>query len=295
MNATESRKAWAVMLSAYGLALFGAWLCMVLLENLPIWAELAIADAVATLIIFGFSFFLKNSSMYDPFWSVLPPFLGLGFLLYSPFIIGDEIRIVVVMGLVLWWAIRLTWNFGRGWPGLSHQDWRYTRLNEQTGPFYWLVSFLGIHFFPTALVFLGCLSLWPALTASLHPLNWLDGIALLVTVAAILIETVADNQLRSFKLSQPPREAILKSGLWAWSRHPNYLGELLFWWGLWLFGYAANPEFLWTLIGPLSMTFLFTVVSIPMMDKRMKTRRPAYKEHMRKVPALFPWKGKVKF
>jgi steroid 5-alpha reductase family enzyme len=77
-------------------------------------------------------------------------------------------------------------------------------------------------------------------------------------------------------------------GLWRYSRHPNYLGEILFWWGLWLFGLAAAPDWWWTVIGPITMVLLFVFVSVPMMDRRSTARRPGYVRHMRRVPALFP-------
>jgi steroid 5-alpha reductase family enzyme len=96
---------------------------------------------------------------------------------------------------------------------------------------------------------------------------------------------VADLQLRRF--AAPGR--IVDRGLWRWSRHPNYLGEVGFWWGLWLFGLAAAPGWWWTVVGPLVMVALFVFVSVPLMDDRSLARRPGYAEHMRRVPALLPW------
>ena len=78
--------------------------------------------------------------------------------------------------------------------------------------------------------------------------------------------------------------------MWRHSRHPNYLGEIGFWCGMWLFGLAAQPRWWWTVVGPLGMVFLFAVVSVPMMDRRSVQRRPGYAEHMREVSALLPLK-----
>ena len=103
-----------------------------------------------------------------------------------------------------------------------------------------------------------------------------------------MIELIADLQLHAFIKNRKPGEFI-RTGLWAWSRHPNYFGEVLFWWGLMLFGLAAYPEgWWWLILGALAMTLMFVVVSIPMMDKRSCERRPGYDAFMRQVPMLVP-------
>src|SRR5262249_42945026 len=138
---------------------------------------------------------------------------------------------------------RLTWNWVRGWSGLGHEDWRYVDLRGKTGAAYWLVSALGLHLMPTVTVLAGLLSLQPALGGT-APLGPLDLVALLVTAGAVLLEGVADQQLRAFRLSSPAAGTILSTGVWRWSRHPNYVGEIGFWWGLFLFGLAGGG-FVW--------------------------------------------------
>jgi steroid 5-alpha reductase family enzyme len=139
----------------------------------------------------------------------------------------------------------------------------------------WAISLFGIHLFPTVQVFLGCLALVPALAYGGDGLGLLDAIALVVTGGAILLETVADAQMRAFARTKQPGD-IMTDGLWAWCRHPNYLGELGFWWGLWLFAIAAADGWWWTVIGPLAMTAMFQWASIPMLDRRSTERRPGY-------------------
>lgn len=246
------------------------------------------ADVAATLAVFAFSVAFNNSSFYDPYWSVAPPFLALYFwLLAGPDTSG--LRQLIVFALVGWWAVRLTWNWARGWTGRQHEDWRYVDLRRSTGRAYWLVSLLGLHLMPTVQVFLGCLALYPALTTGTRPFGALDGIALLVTAAAIWIEARADRELVAFRRSNPPREAILASGLWAWSRHPNYFGEITFWWGLWLFALAAQPNAWWTVIGPLSITLMFRFASLPLIETRMLARRPDFAAHQQRVSMVVPW------
>ena len=108
----------------------------------------------------------------------------------------------------------------------------------------------------------------------------LDVLAVLVTAAAIAVEAGADRQLRRFLTSPRKPGQILDTGLWAFSRHPNYFGEVLFWWGVWLFGLAADPSRWWTIVGPAGITALFLGISVPMMDKRMLARHPGYAEHI---------------
>ncbi len=242
------------------------------------------ADVAATLVIFAFSIRLDNGSVYDPYWSVAPPLIAWYWLANASG--APALRQGVVTIAVCVWAVRLTGNWVRGWPGLHHEDWRYVELYAKAPK--WLISLTGIHLFPTLQVFLGCLPLAPALARGGAPVGWLDALALLVTVGAIVIELVADEQLRRFRRRAAPGE-IMAAGLWSWSRHPNYFGELSFWWGLYLFGLAADAASWWTIVGPLAMTAMFYFASIPMLDRRSLARRPGYAEHMRRVNALVPW------
>ncbi len=121
------------------------------------------------------------------------------------------------------------------------------------------------------------------------PYSALDVLAAAVTAGAIALEATADAQLHAFLRARGDPAAILDRGLWARSRHPNYLGEILFWWGLFLFGVSAAPRWAWTAVGPLAITALFLLVSVPWMDRRMLARHPAYAERLRTTPALIPW------
>lgn len=247
-----------------------------------------VADVAATLVIFAFSFRFGNSSFYDAYWSVAPPLVALWFS-FAPGAQGVPARQALVLALVLLWAIRLTANWARGWSGLDHEDWRYVDLRHKAGPAgYWLVSLVGLHGMPTAIVFLGLLPLWPALASGTRPLGWLDGVAGAVTLAGVAFEFFADNDLRRFRLSKPPPGAILESGLWAWSRHPNYLGEMLFWIGLALFSLAAGGFAWWAWVGAAAMVAMFLGASIPMKENRMLERRPGYAERQRRVSLLIP-------
>ncbi len=198
-------------------------------------------------------------------------------------------RHVLIFALVCIWALRLTGNWVLQWRGMEHEDWRYRDIQRQTGAWYWPVSFLGIHLMPTILVFLGSLALWPTLSDRNSGLNWLDILAILVTLGAVLIEGIADFQMRRFRRAPDYAERIVPPGLWSVSRHPNYFGEVLFWWGLYLFVPLAYPGFWWVIIGPLAILLLFLGTSVPLMERHLRSWHPSYVEYQRRVSAFFPW------
>jgi steroid 5-alpha reductase family enzyme len=96
-----------------------------------------------------------------------------------------------------------------------------------------------------------------------------------VTAGAIGIETVADVQLRRFLARKGTEKPLIHEGIWKLVRHPNYLGEILFWWGLWLFGLAADPSWWCTVAGPVAITLMFVLISVPIMDRHLLASRPA--------------------
>jgi steroid 5-alpha reductase family enzyme len=286
LDGTSRATGFAVVLGAYAVAGLAAWGVAAALPGrhplgVTFWADLA-----ATAVVFALSMAVANSSLYDPYWSVAPAVIVLAWVG-----VPDSGRQAVVTILVLLWAARLTANWALSWRGLAHEDWRYVRIRGETAgrlP-WWLVSLTGIQLMPTLVVFAGLLAVWPAATVIGRPLGPLDVAAALVTAVAVTLEAVADGQLRAFTRDPANRGRVIDRGLWSLSRHPNYLGEIGFWWGMWLFAVAAAPAWWWTVLGPIAMLLLFSLVSIPMMDRRSLERRPAYADHMRRVPALMPF------
>lgn len=252
--------------------------------------QLAVADLVGTLVVFGFSVKYDNSSVYDAYWSVAPIVL----VSYLAWVGASQsaalLRVTLVVALVWLWGVRLTHNWARGWTGFEHEDWRYRDIRAQTGRLHWLVSLLGIHLFPTVIVFLGCLPLFVITLEPGRALSWIDGVATLVTGAAVYLELVADNQLRDYTRHRKRPGETMTEGIWAWSRHPNYLGEICFWWGLWLFGVAAvGVDRWWTISGVVAVTVLFNFISIPLIERRMLARRADYADVQARVSRLLLW------
>ena len=247
--------------------------------NNLIWT-LLYADIIATVVIYIASYIFKNSSIYDPYWSVIPPFLLLFWILNLDFI--NIFNASLLIFSVLFWAIRLTYNWLRGWQGLSHEDWRYIDLKNKTGKYYQLVNFSGIHLFPTIIVFVCCL---PFKIILLSNTNINIFIGFIICLIGVLYEIISDQQLHHFK--QNNKKSIIKTGLWKYSRHPNYYGEILFWWGLFI--YACNSiNHLTLIIWPILMTSMFLFISIPWIENKILLTRPGYRDYQKEVNILLP-------
>lgn len=279
----------AIITVAYVLAIavFAAWVVWgpgtdsLLLDAL-------IADVLATLVIFAFSRAYRNSSFYDAYWSVIPPLLLLYWWWESvPYI--DALRCTLVTVVVVLWAIRLTGNWIRGFPGLHHEDWRYPMFKEKAGRLEFLADLFAIHLIPTLQVFAGMIPVYVAVTRPNTGIVWLAWVAAAIGVAAVVLEYVADQQMYDFAKTRKPGEAMTR-GLWGWSRHPNYFGEFSFWLSLGLFGVATSPaDWWWLLAGAAIMLALFLFASIPMMEERSLDRRPDYRQTIDSVSRFVPW------
>jgi steroid 5-alpha reductase family enzyme len=271
---------------AYAVAIAAALAWLVLGPDTDrLWLDAFLADVVATLVIFGFSRAYKNSSFYDAYWSVVPPLLLLFWWVETD---AEHARVWLVAGVMLLWAIRLTGNWVYSWPGLHHEDWRYPLLKQKAGRWEAFVDLAAIHVIPTIQVFLGTIPAYVVVTSTDREIGMLDAVALTVGVGAVALELVADVQLHRFVRDRQPGQ-VMDRGLWGWSRHPNYFGEISFWLSLSLFGIAAAPDDAWWLfIGPVAMLAMFLGASIPMMEQRSLERRPQYQDVIDRVPKLIP-------
>jgi steroid 5-alpha reductase family enzyme len=253
-----------------------------------LWLDALIADLIATVVVFVASRIHRNSSCYDPFWSVLPAYLVVAWWLLAEGAGIDHARAWMLTIVVFVWALRLTANWVQDWPGMVHEDWRYPMLRDRAGPFAVVVDLMAIHVIPTLIVFLGMLPAYAVIARPGDGVNWLDWLALVVGIAAPILQFVADAQMRDFIAVRQPGQAMDR-GLWSWSRHPNYFGEISFWVALALFGIAGAPhDWWWLVLGALAMVAMFQGTSIPMMEERSLDRRPSYQEIIDRVPRLVP-------
>jgi steroid 5-alpha reductase family enzyme len=273
----------------YVLAILSAVLTARLFSQFHPLIMIAAADFSATLVVFIFSVALNNSSAYDPYWSVKPLVIAVAyFFIFS--LESLNIRQWFVMSGILLYALRLTSNFYRDWSGFSHEDWRYVNFRKKFGKAYWLISFLAIHLFPTIMVYLGCMAMLPVFSGDGNPLNGWDILAVILLFGSVFYAFIADEQLRKFRNNHENKGKTITSGLWRFSRHPNYLGEISTWWGLAIFAIAAGFHYWWILAGPVAITLMFIFASIPLIEKRHLERRKGYADYISGTPMLLPLK-----
>ena len=244
--------------------------------------NLLIADTVATIVCFIFSLIFKNSSVYDPYWSVAPIVILVGYSIVN----GLNILGVLTLIAVCYWGIRLTANWAYTFKGLTHQDWRYTMLCEKTGKLYPIINFVGIHYVPTLVVY-GCILPAVLVIESRPEITVLSVIFLCVSVAAATIQCIADIQMHKYRKNR--ETPFIRRGIWKHSRHPNYLGEILMWWGIGLSAVCAMPDMWYLIFGAVANTALFLSVSIPMADGR-QSRKEGFAQYKSETRMLLPIK-----
>lgn len=225
---------------------------------------------------------LRNVSIVDSMWSLM--FL-LAALTYMVGQVSAGPRAWLVIALVGLWSIRLAgyiaWrNHGRG------EDFRYQRIRAENEPYFAFKSLYIVFGLQAALAWLISLPLLAAIDST-APLGWLDAIGGSLWLLGMLFEVGGDWQLSRFKRDPANQGRVLDTGLWRYTRHPNYFGDCCVWWGLFLIALAAGAW--WSMLGPLLMSFLLLKVSgVTLLEKDIGDRRPAYRDYVRRTNAFFP-------
>ena len=228
---------------------------------------------------------LKNSSIVDIFW-------GFGFILivWLVFAIAPQgylPRRQLVAILVTVWGVRLALHIGsRNWG--KPEDFRYASWRKENGPRWWWVSYFKVFLLQGLIMWMLSAPLITAQTSGFPAiLTPMDLLGMCIWGVGLLLESVADAQLAHFKKNPTNRGRILTSGLWKFSRHPNYFGEAVLWWGYYLLALAAGAG--WTVFAPLLMTILLVKVSgVSMLEKTLKSK-PGYEEYMNNTNSFVPW------
>ena len=221
----------------------------------------------------------------DFIWSMWPPLHCARIVSRSTH--GCGARQAVVCALVAAWGLRLTLNFvSRG--GIGGEDWRYVAMRSQFGAHFWWISLFSVFIGQSVFMFTACLPLYGALLSSAAMLQRADVLGTCVCVAGILLELFADKQMDAFqaaKRRQKTDAVVLDRGLWLRSRHPNYAGEILWWWGAWILSTSSDAP-AWVLAGPCGITLLINLVSIPLLEERqLLNKGDEYRAYQRRVPS----------
>ena len=255
-------------------------LCTYLLLPFSFWLNLLIADIAATVFVFIFSVIFRNASVYDPYWSVQPMVIVLCFACCYKLTMATFLLIISVF----YWGIRLTGNWAYTFGGLNCQDWRYTKFEKENGRLYPFISFTGIHMMPTLIVFLCTLPAVFTIRKEFHA-NIGSYLGAALCICATTLQLVSDTEMHRYRKSGA--HGLIRTGLWKYSRHPNYLGEILMWWGVGIQAVSVKPEYWWLLAGAAANTVMFFTVSIPLADKR-QSQKPGYAEYRASTRSLLP-------
>jgi steroid 5-alpha reductase family enzyme len=225
----------------------------------------------------------KNVTHVDSMWSL---FLMLSAYSYVLALNNITPRTFLVLLLVSLWAIRLcvylTW---RNWG--PHEDHRYVAIRQNNEPNFWLKSLYIIFGLQAVLAWIISMPLFGAIESKVL-LTRLDILGGIVFTIGFVWETIADWQLSIFKANPNNRGKVLNTGLWRYSRHPNYFGECCVWWGFYLIAAAGGAW--WTIAGPVLMTLLLLKVSgVALLEKDISERRPGYLSYIQNTNTFFPW------
>jgi steroid 5-alpha reductase family enzyme len=223
--------------------------------------------------------------VYDPYWSVQP--LVIVLFILTRFQVWN-LGILMMLIALFYWGIRLTANWAYTFDSLESQDWRYDMLKEKSGKLYPVVSLLGINLFPTVIVFLAVL---PAIVFfEKGGSNFFTFVGFALCLLAASLQLFADIQMQRYRKSPHDKSEIINVGLWKYSRHPNYLGEILMWWGVFIMMFSVNPN-LWIYgIGALLNTAMFFFISIPMAEKRLANYKANFDNYKKNTRMLLPLK-----
>ena len=240
-----------------------------------------IADVTATAVVWLSGVILRTASAYDPYWSLQTLVIYLSLLIkYNNWHVGTILLLVV---LILY-SSRLTINFIIGFHSLGYVDWRYKMLKAKSGKFYQVVNLLGICMFPTLVVYLASLPVIAYTTITEFSL--LDIIGVSIIALGTLLELIADTQMKAFVKIRKDRSEVLNRGVWRFSRHPNYLGEISIWFGVVLTLILSHFNYWYFLVGALINLLMFLFISIPMEEKHFEEYKPDYEQYKKETHML---------
>jgi len=254
-------------------------------SNYNILFRILLADIAGTLVVWIFGIVFKNSSVYDPYWSVAPVVIMFLYAFYT----GNSFSTgtYAVLFAVSAWGIRLTLNWAYTFDNLNIQDWRYDYYKSAYPSLWHLINLTGINLMPTLIVF-GSMIPGLLIIQNNFDANMLTYLFVLICLFAVIMQTTADLQIHQFKKTGKAKGAICKKGLWGFCRHPNYTGEIVMWWGV--FGMLLSISFSYYIygLGAIFNTLMFIFISVPLMENKLIKNKVGYKDYIDSVSMFFP-------
>lgn len=232
------------------------------------------------------SLILRNAGIADIFWG--PGFVLLAWISFfsSQGYLG---RKILIAGLVSLWGIRLALHIGaRNWG--KGEDRRYQTWRREKGENFWWISLFTVFGVQGILLWIISLVVQAGqLSAVPDCLTLLDGLGTLLWAVGFFFEALGDLQLTRFKADPANKGKVMDRGLWRYTRHPNYFGESLMWWGIYFIA-LSTPGKAWTIVSPITITFLLLRVSgVTLLERTIVDTRPGYREYQEKTSAFIPW------
>lgn len=289
LNNLSKKQTGVIFIIVYGFTMLGGAIMFLFLiaGGVHFINSLLIVDIIMTVVVFICGVILKNASLYDPYWSVIPLFYIIVFTLVFSFVEKFTIYYMLIILVFLFWSIRLTYNWWKNWNGFMTQDWRYDLLKEKNPKLYPITNLFGIHLIPTIVVFIQLINIFDIVQHDTYNYIILI-IGLLICLSGPIIQIIADKQMYIFKTRNKENKKIIDVGIWRYSRHPNYFGEILFWLGVYVIYLSFARTIDYHIIFPIIMILLFIFISIPMMENKLKNRE-GYQEYKKKVSCLIPF------
>ena len=272
----------SALLVVYAAAIaLGIFLYVVLSDVMNDYLAILIADVSATVLVWASGVVLRTASAYDPYWSLQTLVIYLCLLIKNN---NWHVGTILLLVAIILYSARLTMNFIIGFHSLGYVDWRYRMLKEKSGKFYQVVNLFGICMFPTLVVYLATL---PVIAyASVEAFSAIDIIGLAVIVLGTLLEFIADTQMKAFVKIRKDRSEVLNRGVWKYSRHPNYLGEISIWFGVALTLILSHFNYWHFIVGAVVNLLMFIFISIPMEERHFKGYKPDYEQYKKETHML---------
>ncbi len=250
-------------------------------------APIVLAGLATTAALMGvawlLSLALRNVGIVDIFWGLAIAGAGGTWLLLQP---DPSPRGALALLLAVLWALRLALHIlwrNRGKP----EDRRYRVIRARNEPNFAVKSLYLVFLLQAVLAWLVAMPLLGTALSGVRPLGAVDLVGVLVWLAGFLLQATADAQLARFQQRRDADRAVMNQGVWRYSRHPNYFGEFLMWWGIWVIAAAGGAW--WTFFGPLLITFFLLKVSgVALTEKDIASRRPEYADYIRRTSAFVP-------
>ena len=244
-----------------------------LIENFYL-AEAALT-VTATAVIYIATCIYADTSLYDPYWSVAPPVMIFAGMVKYHF---WSFNAFLILFVTLIWSIRLTGNWCYTYKGIGNEDWRYAMYRRRLGKAgFALVNLVGLQYVPTIVVYAGLVSAFFIIQTKTFTAWILPG--LLVMLGAVILEYVADTAIHQFLREHKNEKKTCNISVWRYSRHPNYLGEMSFWTGMYIAFLGVRPDVWYYGLGFLLIIVLFVCVSVPMMERHNLERRQDYADY----------------